>query len=64
MKRVWGEERHMQALVGKPEGKRPFRRPTHRLEHNIKMYLEEVLFWCMDWIELALVNAVMNLRVP
>jgi len=54
MKRVWGEEWHLQGFDGKPEGKRPFGRPTRRWEHNIKMYLEEVLFWCMDWIELAL----------
>jgi hypothetical protein len=29
-------------LVGKPEGKRPLRRPRHRWEDNIKMYLQEV----------------------
>jgi len=41
-------------------------------EDNIKMYLQEVGFNCMDWIDVAkdrhswraLVNAVMNLRVP
>jgi hypothetical protein len=26
-------------LVGKPEGKKPFGRPTHRWEYNIKIYL-------------------------
>jgi len=30
------------ALVGKPEGKRPFGKPRRRWEDNIKMYLHEV----------------------
>jgi len=58
--------------VGKPEGKRPLGRPRHRWEDNIKMDLQEVGYEGMDWIELAqdrdrwwaLVNVVMNLRVP
>ena len=59
-------------LVGKPEGKRPLGRPRRRWEDNIKINLREVGCGGMDWIELAqdrdrwraLVNAVMNLRVP
>jgi len=59
-------------FVGKAEGKRPLGRPRHRWEDNIKMALQEVGFGSMDWIELAqnrdrwraLVNVVMNLRVP
>jgi len=59
-------------LVEKPEGKRLLERPRRRWEDNIKMYLQEVGCWGMDWIELAhdrdrwraFVNAVMNLRVP
>ena len=59
-------------LVGKPKEKRPLGRPRHRWEDNIKMDLQEVGCGVMDWFELAqdrdrwraLVNAVMNLRVP
>jgi hypothetical protein len=58
-------------LVGRPEGRRPFGRPRRRWEDNIKMDLQEIGSG-MDWIELAqyrdrwraVVNAVMNLRVP
>ena len=58
--------------MGKPEGKRPLGRPRSRWEDNIKMDLQEVGCGGMDWIELAqdrdrwqaLVDAVMNLRVP
>jgi hypothetical protein len=54
-------------LVGKSEG-----RPTRRWVDNIKMDLREIGWDDMDWIDLvqdrdqwrALVNTVMNLRVP
>jgi hypothetical protein len=56
--------------VGKPEGRRPLRRPRHNWEDNIKMGLREVE-WGTDCINpaqvrdrCALVNAVMNFRVP
>jgi hypothetical protein len=59
-------------LVGKPEGKIPLGRPRRRWEDNNKMDLQEVGSGGMDWIEVAqdrdrwraLVNAVMNFRVP
>jgi transcription termination factor 2 len=68
-----GEERCVyRVLVGKPEGKRPLGRPRNRWENNIRMDLQEVGCEDMDWIGLAqdrdswraIVNAVMNLRVP
>ena len=60
------------AMVGKPEGKRPLGSPKHSWEDNIEMDLQEVGSGGVEWIELAedrvkwraLVNAVMNLRVP
>jgi len=70
---AYGERRGVYSvLVGKPEGKRPLWRPRRRWEDNIKMDLQEVGYGGMDWIDLAqdrdrwraLVNAVMNLRVP
>jgi hypothetical protein len=59
-------------LVGNPEGKKPLRRPGRRLVDNIKMDLREIGWDGRDWIDLAkdrdqwraLVNAVMNFRVP
>ena len=40
-------------LVGKPEGKRPLRRPRSRWKNNIKMDLQEVRCGGTDWIDLA-----------
>ena len=58
--------------VGKPKGKRTLGRPRRRWEDNIKMDLQEVGGGHGDWMKLAqdrdrwraLVNTVMNLRVP
>ena len=59
-------------LVGKPEGKRPLRRPRRRWEDDIKMDLQEVGRGGGDWMEFAqdrdrwraLVSTVMNFLVP
>jgi hypothetical protein len=68
-----GERRGVyRVLEGKPEGKKPLRRPRCRWEDNIKMDLQEVECGGMEWIKLAedrdrqraLVNSVINLGVP
>jgi hypothetical protein len=67
-----GEVSGVNVLVGRPEGRRPLGRPRRRWEDNIKMDLWERRFGDVDWIHLAqdrdkwraLVNTVMNLRVP
>jgi len=59
-------------LVGKPEGKNPLGRPRCRWKDSIRMDLQEVVCGGMDWIDLAqdrgrwraVINVVMNLRVP
>jgi hypothetical protein len=51
-----GETRNAYRIrVGKPEGKRPLRRPRRRWVDNIKIDLRErEIGWDgMDWIELA-----------
>jgi hypothetical protein len=68
-----GEKRNAyRLLVGKPEGKRPLGRPRRRWVDNIRMDLGEVGWSDVGWIGLAqdrnrwraLVNSVLNLRVP
>jgi hypothetical protein len=68
-----GEKRNTyRLLVRKPEGKRPLGRPRRRLVDNIKMDVLDIGWGGVDWIGLpkdkdkwrALVNVVMNLRVP
>jgi hypothetical protein len=59
-------------LVGRPEGKRPVGRPRRRLVDNTKMVLVKKGWSGVDWIGIAqdknkwraVVNAIMNLRVP
>jgi hypothetical protein len=68
-----GENRNAyRILMGMPEGKRPLGRSRRRWVNNIKMDLRGTGWDGMDWIDLAqnrdqwraLVNAVMNFRVP
>jgi hypothetical protein len=59
-------------LVGKPEGNRPLGRRRRRWVDYFKMDVREIGLARMDWIDLAqarhqwraLVNTIMNLRVP
>jgi hypothetical protein len=59
-------------LVGKPDGKKPLRRPRHGWEDTIRMDIREIGWQVVDWIHVAqdrdqwraVVNTVMNLRVP
>jgi len=48
--------------VRKPEVERPFARPRHRWEDNIRMGFQEVRWGASKWR--ALVNAALNFRVP
>jgi hypothetical protein len=68
-----GEKRNVyRLLVGNPEGKRPLGRPRRRWIDNIRIGLLEIGLNVVDWIGLtqdryrwrALVDSVMNLRVP
>jgi hypothetical protein len=68
-----GEKRNVyRLLVGKPERKRPLGRPRRRWIDNIKLDLLKIGVSVLDCIGLAqdryrwraLVNSVMNLRVP
>jgi hypothetical protein len=68
-----GEKRNVyRLLVGKLEGKRPLGRPRRRWIDDIKIDILEIGVNVVDWIGMAqnryrwraLVNSVMNLRVP
>jgi hypothetical protein len=72
MYHVWWRAQVYRVLVGKSEGKRPLGRSRRRWEDNINIDLQEMGCEGMEWIDMAqdrgrwraLVNAVMNLRVP
>jgi hypothetical protein len=69
---MWEKRNVYRLLVGKLEGKKPLGRPRRRWMDNIKMYILEIGLNVVDWIGLAqdsyrwraLVNSVMDLRVP
>ena len=58
--------------TGKPTRQRPLGRPRRRWEDNIRMDLEEIGIYAVNWVDSAqdrdywraLVNAALNLRVP
>jgi hypothetical protein len=68
-----GEMRNAyKVLVGKPEGKRPLRRPRHRWEDSTRLDLRQTGWGSVEWTHMAQarnrwrapLNTVMNLRVP
>jgi hypothetical protein len=50
---MWERGGAYTVLVGKPEGKRPLRRPTRRREDNIRMDVRELGWEDIDWIDLS-----------
>ena len=52
-------------LIGKPEGQRTFRSPSHILEVNIKMYFQEVGCWdCWtgsSWLRIGTVGGLLSM---
>jgi hypothetical protein len=63
---------HVGFWWGKPDGKGPLGIPRDMWEDNIRMDLRDIGWGGMDWVNLpqdrdqwrALVNTVMNIRVP
>jgi hypothetical protein len=72
MKLSQSEIQKSRERIRMPEGKRPLGRQRRRRVGNIKMDLREIGWDGMDWIDLAknrnqwraLVNTLMNIRVP
>jgi hypothetical protein len=58
--------------VGKPDEKRPLGKPRPRWDDNINIYLREIGWGGIDWIDLAqdrdrwraLMNTVIKFRAP
>jgi hypothetical protein len=72
MYHAWETRNAYSILVGKPEGKRPLGRSRRKRDDKIRMDIREIGWEDVDWIHLAqdrdqwwaVVNTVMNLRVP
>jgi hypothetical protein len=70
--RTWENRTTYRPFIGKPEGQGTLGRPRCRWVNNIKMDLLEIGLSVVDWIGVAqdrdkwraLVNAVMNPRIP
>jgi hypothetical protein len=68
---MWEKKNAYRILVEEPEGKRPLGRSRHKWMDNIKIYVREMQWGDVDWIDLtqdkgqwrALVNTVMNLQI-
>jgi hypothetical protein len=69
---MWEKRDASKLLVGNPKGKRTLGKPRRKWVDNIQMDLRKIRWDGGDWIDLAqnrdqwraLVNAVINLRVP
>jgi hypothetical protein len=68
-----GEDRNIyRVLIMKLQGKRKLGRPTYVRQTNVKMHLKKLDGGGVEWIDVsqdkisfgAVVNAVMNLRIP
>jgi hypothetical protein len=55
---TYGRWEGFRVLVGRPEGKRPLRRPKRRWEDNIKIDFKDIVWGGMDWIGLRIGTSV------
>ena len=62
--RMEGGRRAFNILTGRPTGKRPSGRPRRRWEDNIRMDLKEIGIDTRNWVDIGILNAALNLRIP